>query len=142
MTAREALTRLIKGVQADLGDYRALRALLEAQFEAALKHRTAVIMDVAERISQLTAQLEQRRLERMALARVLLGGRSDVTILAVSARLPRNVRGTFDQWWRVLERQVQECKRLNQRNCDLMMNQHEIFRRVMQTEGGDTYAPA
>lgn len=142
MTAREALSRLIKGVQADLGDYRALRELLDAQFEAALKHRTAVISDVAGRITQLTAQLEQRRLERVALARKLLGKKSNVTISAVAARMPRNVRTVFDQCWQTLEQQVQECKRLNQRNCELLMNQHEILRRVIQVDGGDTYAPA
>lgn len=142
MTAREALSRLIKGVQADLGDYRTLRELLDEQFEAALKHRTAVISDVAERITQLTAQLEQRRLERVALAKALLGKKTNVTISAVSARLPGNVRAVFDQGWQTLEKQVQECKRLNQRNCDLLMNQHEILRRVMQADGGETYAPA
>lgn len=142
MTAREALSRLIKGVHADLGDYRTLRELLDAQFEAALKHRTAVIGDVAERITQLTAQIEQRRLERVALAKVLLRRKTNVTISAVAARLPNNVRAAFDQWWQTLEKQVQECKRLNQRNCDLLMNQHEILRRVMQADGGDTYAPA
>ncbi|HEY0942961.1 MAG TPA: flagellar export chaperone FlgN [Steroidobacter sp.] len=142
MTAREALSRLIKGVHADLGDYRTLRELLDAQFEAALKHRTAVISDVAERITQLTAQLEQRRVERLALAKVLLGKKANLTISAVAARLPANVRTAFDQWWQTLEKQVQECKRLNQRNCDLLMNQQEILRRVMQAGGGDTYAPA
>lgn len=142
MTAREALGRLIKGVHADLGDYRTLRELLDAQFEAALKHRSAVITDVADRISALTAQLEKRRVERVALAKVLAGKQSNVTISAVSARLPANARPAFDAWWQALEKLVQECKRLNQRNCDLLMNQHEILQRVLQTDGGGTYAPA
>ena len=142
MTVREALGRLIKGVHADLGDYRALRELLDVQFEAALKHRSAVISDIAERISALTAQLEKRRTERVALARVLVGKPSNVTISAVSARLPANARPAFDEWWQSLEKLVQECKRLNQRNCDLLMNQHEILQRVLQADGGGTYAPA
>lgn len=142
MTAREALGRLIKGVHADLGDYRMLRELLEAQFEAALKHRTAVIGDIAERISQLTTQLEQRRLERVALAKRLVGKQTGVTISAVAARLPRQARPAFDEWWKALEKMVQECKRLNQRNCNLMMQQQEILQRVLQAGGGDTYAPA
>lgn len=142
MTVREALGRLIKGVHADLGDYRTLRELLEAQFEAALKHRSAVITDVADRISALTAQLEKRRLERVALAKVLAGKQGNVTIAAVSARLPANARPAFDEWWNALEKLVQECKRLNQRNCDLLMNQHEILQRVLRTDAGGTYAPA
>jgi len=142
MTVREALGRLIKGVHADLGDYRTLRELLDAQFEAALKHRSAVIGDVADRISALTAQLEKRRIERVALAKVLAGKPNHVTIAAVSARLPASARPAFDEWWQTLEKLVQECKRLNQRNCDLLMNQHEILQRVLQAEGGGTYAPA
>lgn len=142
MTAREALGRLIKGVHADLGDYGTLRELLDAQFEAALKHRSAVITDIADRISALTAQLEKRRVERVALAKVLAGKQANVTISAVSARLPANARPAFDEWWRTLEQRVQECKRLNQRNCDLLMNQHEILQRVLQIDAGGTYAPA
>lgn len=142
MTVREALGRLIKGVHADLGDYRTLRELLDVQFDAALHHRSAVIADIADRISSLTAQLETRRAERYALAKVLVGKQSSVTISAVSARLPVNARPSFDEWWRALEKLVQECKRLNQRNCDLLMNQHEILQRVLQADTGGTYAPA
>jgi flagella synthesis protein FlgN len=142
MTLREALGRLIKGVHADLGDYRTLRELLDVQFDAALKHRSAVISDIADRISALTAQLDKRRAERVALAKMLVGKQSSVTISAVSARLPANARHAFDEWWQTLETLVQECKRLNQRNCDLLMNQHEILQRVLQTDGGGTYAPA
>jgi flagella synthesis protein FlgN len=142
MTVREALGRLIKGVHADLGDYRTLRELLDAQFDAALKHRSAVITDVADRISALTAQLDKRRAERLALAKVLAGKQSNVTISAVSARLPANARPAFDEWWQTLEQLVQECKRLNQRNCDLLMNQQEILQRVLQADAGGTYAPA
>lgn len=142
MTLREALGRLIKGVHADLGDYRTLRELLDVQFEAALKHRSAVISDIADRISALTAQLDKRRAERVALAKMLVGKQSSVTISAVSARLPANARPAFDEWWQTLEKLVHECKRLNQRNCDLLMNQHEILQRVLQTDSGGTYAPA
>jgi flagella synthesis protein FlgN len=142
MTAREALGRLIKGVHADLGDYRTLRELLDAQFDAALKHRAAVINDVANRITELTSQLEKRRVERVTLAKLLLGKQSNVTISAVAERLPANARPAFEEWWRTLERQVQECKRLNERNCHLLMTQHEILQRVMQTNSAGTYAPA
>lgn len=145
MTAREALGRLIKGVRADLGDYRKLRELLDAQFEAALRHHTAVIGDVAERITELTALLEKRRVERVALAKALVGKQvngANVTISAVAARLPASTRASFHEWWQTLEKRVQECKRLNQRNCNLMMTQHEILQRVLQGDGGNTYAPA
>jgi len=36
---------------------------------------------------------------------------------------------------------VKECKALNMRNCRLLMDQHDIMQRVLQTEA-DTYAPA
>jgi flagella synthesis protein FlgN len=101
-----------------------------------------VITDVADRISALTAQLDKRRAERLALAKVLAGKHSNVTISAVSSRLPANARPAFDEWWQTLEQLVQECKRLNQRNCDLLMNQHEILQRVLQADAGGTYAPA
>lgn len=142
MTAREALGRLVKGVHADLGDYRSLRELLDAQFEAALQHRAAVIGDVANRISELTARLETRRKERLVLAKVLVGKQATVTISAVAARVPNNARPAFNEWWNALEKLVQECKRLNQRNCNLLMSQHEILQRVLQVGGGGTYAPA
>jgi flagella synthesis protein FlgN len=60
---------------------------------------------------------------------------------AVAQRLQGASRSAFDNCWSALEAAVQECKALNTRNCRLLMDQHDIMQRVLQTES-DTYAPA
>jgi flagella synthesis protein FlgN len=141
MTHREAVRRIIDGIRADLDDYPRLHELLEAQFHAALNHHSGAIHEIAQSISQLTSVLETRRRERHGLARLLMASNSPVvSIEAVSARLPRAVRETFDTAWNRLEGLVHSCKTLNLRNCRLVMGQYEILQRVLQADK-DTYAP-
>lgn len=142
MKHREALSRIFAGMRADVHDYGRLRELLEAQFTAALQHRSADIGEIGERILELTSTLEDRRRERVELAGLVLAGRSPrVSIAAVAERLQGAARETFDACWTTLEASVKECKTLNMRNCCLLMDQNDIMQRVLNAEA-DTYAPA
>ncbi len=147
MTYVEAVRRLVDGMRADASDYERLRELLDLQFHAALRHSTEDLSDLATRITALTEVLDGRRRERLALARLLVGGRPQpgrsktVSIEAVAARMPAATRVTFETEWSALESRVRECKQLNTRNCRLLMGQFEIMQRLMATDV-HTYAPA
>jgi flagella synthesis protein FlgN len=142
MTSRDALKRLFEGMRADTADYGRLRELLEAQFAAALAHRTEEIVGIVDRILSLTETLNARSRERAALARVLSGGKkSTLSMNAILARLPGPARQKLEASWTGLEALVRECKRLNARNGHLLMTQREIMERVLNVEP-DTYAPA
>jgi flagella synthesis protein FlgN len=141
MRHREALSRIFAGMHADVDDYRRLRDLLEAQFTAALQHRTTDIGEIGTRITELASVLDERRRERIALTGLLAAGRvSRVSISDVAQRLQGASRSTFDACWSALESSVRECKALNVRNCRLLMDQYEIMQRVLNVET-DTYAP-
>ena len=141
MTHREALVRILRGLYADVDDYRRLRELLQAQFVAALKHSAEEIGAIADRITDLAATLDGRRRERVRLASLILKGDSfRVSIKAVSARLPEASRAAFDSCCATLEGLIEECKRLNRRNCRVIMGQYETMQRVLNTEAV-TYAP-
>lgn len=148
MTRREALQKLFQGMHADVQGYRRLRELLDEQFEAALQHRTEQVREVVERISALAQELEARRRERVDLVGRLAPRAAPPSIGAVAGMLQGAARATFESCWSSLEKLVHECKRLNQRNCRLLMDQYEIMRRVLDdlahgagSEAG-TYAPA
>ncbi len=142
MTSRDALKRLFEGMRADAADYGRLRELLDAQFAAALAHRTEEIVGIVERILGLTETLRARSRERAALARALSGGKTPaVSMRAISARLPVPARQKLEASWTRLEALVRECKRLNARNGHLLMTQREIMERVLNVEP-DIYAPA
>jgi len=68
MTPAMTVRCILAGMLGDVADYRRLRALLDAQFSAALRHRAEEISDIVGRIVELTAVLERRRRERVELA--------------------------------------------------------------------------
>lgn len=141
MKPREAFNKIFVGMRADVHDYRRLHDLLEAQFMAALQHRTDEIRTIGEDIVALTSALDERRRERVELVRLVAAPGTPVSIAAVAQRLQGAAREAFDACWKSLEAAVNECKELNLRNCRLLMDQHDIMQRVLETEA-DTYAPA
>ena len=142
MTRTATLNRILTGLDRDAADYRRLEELLVAQFDAAMRHRADETEAIVERILALTVVLEARRAERVALAGELLAGRaSQVSLQAVSVRLSAAPRAAFDDRCARVEALVQECKRLNTRNCHLITSQQDVMRRVLNTEQ-HTYAPA
>ncbi|MFO7305767.1 MAG: flagellar export chaperone FlgN [Gammaproteobacteria bacterium] len=141
MKQREAIKRIFAGMRADLDDYRSLRELLEAQFEAALQHRTEALTEIGERIIAVTSILEQRRKERQQLVASVLPQGTPLSMAAVADRLQGASRAAFESCWKALESAIRECKTLNMRNCRLLMDQYEIMQRVLNVQS-DTYAPA
>lgn len=141
MTRIDPLTRLLQDLRADLIDYGRLKELLEIQFDAALKHQSSRLGEVAADITALVDTLDGRRQERVALAGVLLGSGREVCMAEVFKLLPAPRRPVAQSGWEALEKLVRECKALNERNCRLLMDQHEIMQRVLNREM-DTYAPA
>jgi flagella synthesis protein FlgN len=139
MKRSAALAELMRGVGEDVRDYRLLATLLEQQFEAALTHQAAHLADLAERISGMTATLDRRRVQRVALVTALAGkGASIDSAFALLTEPPREaLRGA----WATLEALVRECKQRNERNCRLMMDQYSIMQRVLHGDEA-TYVPA
>lgn len=139
MTRKESLTCLMRGVAEDLNDYRALNALLEEQFDAALRYDAAKLGVLAERIMELVVTLDSRRLQRVSLVADLAGDGA-----AISDTFPMMnsmARTALESGWKMLENLVRESKQKNERNCKLLMDQHGIMERVLH--GEDTiYAPA
>ncbi|HSD40195.1 MAG TPA: flagellar export chaperone FlgN [Rhodocyclaceae bacterium] len=140
----QALQRLALGVQADLNDYGSLQVLLQTQFEAALRHQTAGLAQVADEITALCQILQARRLERVTLvaqcAELARDASPQEKVEALLAHLPSAYRGAAQAIWHKLQALVHECKALNVRNCTLLMDQHEIMQRVLNDES-DIYVP-
>lgn len=144
MSRQQILLRLAQGMQADIADYRSLRALLQTQFDAALRHRTVELAQVAQDISTLCETLHARRVERVELvdacADVTASVAREDRVMAVLAQLPVTYHALAQSVWQTLQELVLECKTLNLRNCTLLMDQHEIMQRVLDHEN-DIYAP-
>ncbi|HTN67444.1 MAG TPA: flagellar export chaperone FlgN [Burkholderiaceae bacterium] len=139
MNRSTALANLMRGVGEDVRDYQMLRTLLQQQFDAALAHQAVRLSELAERITEMTGVMEQRRLQRVDLVNALSGKGGSVT--TAFALLPGTPRDALQAGWNALEALVRECKELNERNCRLMMDQYSIMQRVLHGEE-ETYVPA
>ena len=138
MTRDQAIAKLAAGIQADLAASSILLELLERQFDAALRHRTAQLAELAGELMPALEAMDQRRVQRVSLVRALLGPQADMAQLIASLAAPQ--RATVAADWQALEQMVLECKRLNARNSALVTEQYSIMQRVLHGEE-QTYAP-
>ena len=138
MTRDQAIAKLAAGIQADLAASSTLLELLERQFDAALRHRTAELAALADQLMPALEAMEQRRVQRVSLVRALHGPQADMAQLIASLAAP--LRASVAADWHALEQMVLECKRLNERNSALVTEQYSIMQRVLHGEY-QTYAP-
>ena len=129
---------LLAGIGDDLQAYAGLAALLEEQFDAALRHQGPRLGELAEKITAMVAEADARRIERVSLAQHLAG--PNATMTQVFALLKAAGREKMEADWLALEALVIECKRLSKRNADLLVEQHGIMQRVLHGEE-HTYEP-
>jgi flagella synthesis protein FlgN len=138
MTRREAAGTLAGGVRADLAACAAIRDLLEQQFDAAVRHRSALLAELAERLAPLLDAMEARRQQRVALVRAL--GGTNASMADFIARLAEPARAQLQGEWQELEQLVVACKTATARNGSLLAEQFSVMQRVLHGEE-DTYAP-
>lgn len=136
MTRQEAMNRLIQDVLADVRDYGLLRAMLEEQFQCAVRHETARLGHLADEIVSLVDTLDKRREDRLMLMYALTGQEAPRNVDALLPMLTPAARVTLSQQWQALESAVRECKALNTRNCELIVEQNAIMQRVLHGEEG------
>jgi flagellar biosynthesis protein FlgN len=129
---------LLAGIADDLQAYAALAALLEEQFDAALRHQGPRLGEIAEHIGTVVAAADGRRQQRVALAQHLNGPKA--TMAQAFGLLKPAARAKMEADWLALEAQVIECKRLSKRNAELLVEQHSIMQRVLHGEE-HTYEP-
>lgn len=139
MNPSNALVRLMRGIGEDVRAYRGLQTLLDAQFDAALGHRTERLRELADQLLAEVETIDARRRERVELVQNLIGAGGSVS--ATFGLLPAAQRQAIESGWQTLETLALRCKQQNQRNCLLMTDQHDIMRRVLHGEGS-LYAPA
>lgn len=138
MTRQQAQAALADGVQADVRDSAEVLALLERQFEAALRHQSSELTQLAGLLTPLLDAMEARRQQRVSLVRALLG--SSGTMTQYIATLPGQAQAAFSAAWSDLERTVQACKEATTRNGGLLAEQYTVMQRVLHGEDG-IYAP-
>jgi flagellar biosynthesis protein FlgN len=138
MTRDQAVERLLDGVQDDMKACAAVRALLERQFQAALRHRGAELTALADELMPQLDAMEARRQQRVQLVRALFG--ADATMDALFASLAAPQRSAASAAWDQLEQLVRDCKQATTRNGNLMAEQYSVMQRLLHGED-DTYAP-
>jgi flagella synthesis protein FlgN len=138
MTRQQAVAALADGVDQDLVAANAIHALLERQFQAALRHQGAELAALAEELTPALDAMDARRKQRVALVRALNG--IDATMAGFIAAQPEPGRARLAAAWLQLERLVVACKSATTRNGNLLAEQFTVMQRVLH--GGDgTYAP-
>lgn len=138
LTRTQANTLLLEGVQRDLHEAAAIHALLERQFDAAVRHRSLELTALADDLAPLLEAMEGRRQQRLQLVRALLGPQA--TMEQYSASLAAAARTTFDAAWTELETIVRACKEATTRNGQLLAEQYSTMQRVLHGEDA-IYAP-
>ena len=138
LTRQQAVTALVEGVDQDLDAAHAIHALLERQFQAALRHQGAELAALAGELTPALDAMEARRKQRVALVRALHG--VDATMGGFIAAQAEPGRARLAAAWSELERLVVACKLATTRNGNLLAEQFTVMQRVLH--GGDgTYAP-
>jgi len=138
MTRQQATATLADGVAQDLMAANAILALLERQFDAALRHQGAELAALAEELTPALDAMDARRLQRVSLVRALAG--NEGTMAGFIATQAEPGRAQLAANWGELERVVVACKAATTRNSNLLADQFTTMQRVLQ--GGDgTYAP-
>jgi flagella synthesis protein FlgN len=138
MTRDQAVFRLAEGVQADLAACAELQGLLERQFDAAVRHRSGELADMAAALTPALDAMDARRQQRVALVRALLGPAA--TMNELIATLAGSARDALAANWHDLEQMVIECKGMTTRNSALLAEQFSIMQRVLHGEE-QVYAP-
>jgi flagella synthesis protein FlgN len=138
LTRQQAASALAEGVEQDLLAANAIHALLERQFQAALRHQGAELGALAEELTPALDAMDARRRQRVALVRALQG--LDGTMAAFIAAQPEPGRAQLASAWVELERLVVACKSATTRNGNLLAEQFTTMQRVLHNSDG-TYAP-
>lgn len=138
MTRQQASAQLAAGVGADLAACATILELLERQFDAALRHHSARLAELAQQLEPALGAMEERRRQRVALVRALVG--LDATMAGFIAGLDQPERTRLGAEWAGLERLVVECKRATARNSALLAEQFSVMQRVLHGEE-QIYAP-
>lgn len=141
IAAADALT-LLDGLRHERDGFTRMRELLQSHFEAALRHDSERVRLAAERITVLTERLDALCSQRQQLVQRLTGGATRDAHESLALRLPTKAADLLREQMRELQALVQECKRLNVRNCELIVGQQDIMARVLNDGAQGTYAPA
>jgi flagella synthesis protein FlgN len=138
ITREQALDRLLDDIQDDIAACSAIRALLECQFEAALRRAGAELMALSGDLMPQLEAMDERRRQRVQLVRALFGAQATMETLFTTLEARR--RDAAAASWRRLEQLVRDCGQATRRNGSLMAEQHAIMQRLLHGEV-ETYAP-
>ena len=138
MTRQAASAALAEGIEHDLAAAAAILALLERQFDAALRHQGAELAALAAELSPALDAMDERRRQRVALVRALFG--AEGTMAGFIAAQSEPGRARLAAAWNELERLVVACKAATTLNGNLLADQFTTMQRVLHGED-DTYAP-
>lgn len=138
MTRQQAVQALADGVGLDLEAAKAILALLERQFQAALRHKGGELAALAEELTPALDAMDARRRQRVALVRALHGNEGTMAQFVAAQSEPHRAR--LATAWAELERLVLACKAATTRNGNLLADQFSTMQRVLHGEE-QTYAP-
>ncbi len=129
---------LLDGIKADLQSYQQMLDLIAQQFEAAIRHQSERLGEIAKEIGALVDVLEARRAQRVDLATRLVGPQPSME--QVFTLLKPEARARLEADWAQLEGMVQTAREMGRRNADLLAEQYTIMQRVLHGDD-QTYEP-
>ena len=121
LTRQQANTLLLEGLRLDVQDGAAVHGLLERQFDAAVRHRTAELTELAQQLTPLLDAMEARRQQRVSLVRALFG--PDGGMDQFFATLEAGARAQAQAAWQQLETILTASKQATNRNASLLAEQ-------------------
>ncbi|HEY0585887.1 MAG TPA: flagellar export chaperone FlgN [Pseudoduganella sp.] len=138
MSRQDAMKMLLDGIKADLQSYQQMLDLIAQQFEAAIRHQSERLGEIAKEIGALVDVLEARRVQRVDLATRLVGPQPSME--QVFTLLKPEARTRLEADWAQLEGMVQTAREMGRRNADLLAEQYTIMQRVLHGDD-QTYEP-
>ncbi|WP_426343314.1 flagellar export chaperone FlgN [Pseudoduganella sp. R-32] len=138
ISRQDAMRLLLDGIKADLRSYQQMLDLIAQQFEAAIRHQSERLGEIAKEIGALVDVLEARRAQRVELATRLVGAQPSME--QVFTLLKPDARARLEADWAQLEGMVQTAREMGRRNAELLAEQYTIMQRVLHGDD-QTYEP-
>ncbi|WP_229204536.1 flagellar export chaperone FlgN [Duganella sp. CF458] len=138
LSRQDAMKMLLDGIKADLQSYQQMLDLIARQFEAAIRHQSEQLGEIAKEIGALVDVLEARRAQRVDLATRLVGPQPSMD--QVFTLLKPDARARLEADWAQLEGMVQTAREMGRRNAELLAEQYTIMQRVLHGDD-QTYEP-
>lgn len=130
MSANQVVKLLVKGINDDVHNCEVMQQLLVAQQQSLAQTDTERLTELNQQLNDNMSELAKNGRQRFALLEKLGLPADKNGMMTLFERLPSTAAQRISEQWQKLEVRLKQCKKLNDRNGQLLSAQQEMLLRV------------